>query len=158
MTRTLPRTPTTAPTPPGATPSCPSLAPLRSQNSTQEASMNSNDYVEHPIRQSLTQQGKTWSGRPVFNITVRRTYNRLCGIPHNRFGRRTAETAQRKRWHRAAVRPHNLIADPAFLLVAWDRVRGNKGAKTAGVDGRTAVSIAAWTGVEEFLGGLRASL
>jgi RNA-directed DNA polymerase len=52
----------------------------------------------------------------------------------------------------------NLIADPAFLLVAWDRVRGNKGAKTAGVDGRTAVSIAAWTGVEEFLGGLRASL
>ncbi|MFD4985497.1 hypothetical protein [Streptomyces sp. NPDC058374] len=30
----------------------------------------------------------------------------------------------------------NLIADPAFLLVAWDRVRGNKGARTAGVDGR----------------------
>ena len=26
----------------------------------------------------------------------------------------------------------NLVADPAFLLVAWDRVRGNKGAKTAG--------------------------
>ena len=35
----------------------------------------------------------------------------------------------------------NLVADPAFLLVAWDRVRGNKGARTAGVDGRTAVSI-----------------
>ena len=30
----------------------------------------------------------------------------------------------------------NLVADPAFLLVAWDRVRGNKGARTAGVDGR----------------------
>jgi RNA-directed DNA polymerase len=29
----------------------------------------------------------------------------------------------------------NLVADPAFLLVAWDRVRGNKGASTAGVDG-----------------------
>ena len=29
----------------------------------------------------------------------------------------------------------NLVADPAFLLVAWDRVRGNKGARTAGVDG-----------------------
>ncbi|GCB52728.1 mobile element protein [Streptomyces sp. NL15-2K] len=27
----------------------------------------------------------------------------------------------------------NLVADPAFLLVAWDRVRGNKGARTAGV-------------------------
>jgi RNA-directed DNA polymerase len=29
----------------------------------------------------------------------------------------------------------NLVADPAFLLVAWDRVRSNKGARTAGVDG-----------------------
>ncbi|GHJ50616.1 hypothetical protein Cs7R123_79580 [Catellatospora sp. TT07R-123] len=28
----------------------------------------------------------------------------------------------------------NLVADPAFLLVAWDRVRSNKGARTAGVD------------------------
>lgn len=52
----------------------------------------------------------------------------------------------------------NLVADPAFLLVAWDRVRGNKGAKTAGVDGRTAASIAQRTGVEEFLDGLRASI
>jgi len=52
----------------------------------------------------------------------------------------------------------NLVADPAFLLVAWDRVRGNKGAKTAGVDGRTALSIAAMTGVEGFLDALRASL
>jgi len=48
----------------------------------------------------------------------------------------------------------NLVADPAFLLVGWARVRGNKGAKTAGVDGRTAVSIEA-RGVEEFLGALR---
>jgi RNA-directed DNA polymerase len=52
----------------------------------------------------------------------------------------------------------NLVVDPAFLLVAWDRVRGNKGAKTAGVDGRTAASIAARTGIEEFLDGLRAVL
>ena len=37
----------------------------------------------------------------------------------------------------------NLVADPAFLLVAWDRVSGNKGAATAGVDGRTARSVAA---------------
>src|SRR5215813_12551976 len=36
----------------------------------------------------------------------------------------------------------NLVADPAFLLVAWDRVKGNKGARTAGVDGLTASSIA----------------
>ena len=37
----------------------------------------------------------------------------------------------------------NLVADPAFLLVAWDRVRSNKGARTAGVDGATASAIAA---------------
>lgn len=29
----------------------------------------------------------------------------------------------------------NLVHDPAFLVVAWSRVRGNKGARTAGVDG-----------------------
>jgi len=28
----------------------------------------------------------------------------------------------------------NLVYDPAFLVVAWRRVRGNKGARTAGVD------------------------
>ena len=52
----------------------------------------------------------------------------------------------------------NLVADPAFLLIAWDRVRGNKGAKTAGVDGHTAASIEAGPGVGEFLDALRASL
>ncbi len=52
----------------------------------------------------------------------------------------------------------SLVADPAFLLVAWDRVRGNKGAKTAGVDGATASSVALRTGVGEFLDGLRASI
>ena len=26
---------------------------------------------------------------------------------------------------------YNLVCDPAFLVVAWDRVRGNKGARTA---------------------------
>jgi len=52
----------------------------------------------------------------------------------------------------------NLVTDPAFLLVAWYRVRGNKGARTAGVDGRTALSIEAGQGVEEFLDELRTSL
>ena len=28
----------------------------------------------------------------------------------------------------------NLVYDPAFLLVAWERVAGNNGARTAGVD------------------------
>jgi RNA-directed DNA polymerase len=37
----------------------------------------------------------------------------------------------------------NLVCDPAFLLVAWDRVRSNKGARSAGVDGFTAAAIEA---------------
>ena len=78
-------------------------------------------------------------------------------------GRRVLEIqAKLHRWavddpHRRFGDLFNLVADPAFLLVAWDRVRGNKGAKTAGVDGHTAVSIQA-RGVEEFLGALRDSL
>jgi RNA-directed DNA polymerase len=52
----------------------------------------------------------------------------------------------------------NLVADPGFLLVAWDRVRGNKGAATAGVGGQTAASIAAWKGVEVLLDELRCQL
>jgi RNA-directed DNA polymerase len=52
----------------------------------------------------------------------------------------------------------NLVADPGFLLVAWDRVRGNRGARTAGVDGRTAPSIAMWVGAGEFLGALRSQI
>jgi RNA-directed DNA polymerase len=29
----------------------------------------------------------------------------------------------------------NLVVDPAFLMIAWDRVRGNRGARSAGIDG-----------------------
>jgi RNA-directed DNA polymerase len=50
----------------------------------------------------------------------------------------------------------NLVVDPAFLLVAWYRVRENKGARTAGVDGTTAYAIeASASGVEGFLARLR---
>jgi len=35
----------------------------------------------------------------------------------------------------------NLVTDPSFLLMAWERVEGNKGARSAGVDGRTAASF-----------------
>jgi hypothetical protein len=52
----------------------------------------------------------------------------------------------------------NLVADPAFLVGAWDRVRGNKGSRTAGVDGKTARYIEAEQGVEVFLGQLRQQL
>ncbi|WP_406110238.1 group II intron reverse transcriptase/maturase [Kitasatospora purpeofusca] len=52
----------------------------------------------------------------------------------------------------------NLVADPAFLLVAWARVRGNKGARTAGIDGRTAHAVEAGPGVEVFLDRLRSQI
>jgi RNA-directed DNA polymerase len=50
----------------------------------------------------------------------------------------------------------NLIYDPAFLVVAWDRVRTNKGARSAGVDGIAPRSIPAGGGL--FLDGLRDDL
>lgn len=49
----------------------------------------------------------------------------------------------------------NLVYDPAFLVVAWSRVRGNKGGRTAGVDGIAPRSIKS---AEEYLDGLRAHL
>src|SRR5258705_5210398 len=71
--------------------------------------------------------------------------------------------AKLHRW--AADDPHrrfddlfNLVADPGFLLVAWDRVRSNKGARTAGVDGQTARYVEAVQGVEVFLDQLRAEV
>ena len=51
---------------------------------------------------------------------------------------------------------YNLVCDPAFLVVAWNRVRSNKGSRTAGVDGVTPRSIAPVA--EEFLKGLRGNL
>ena len=51
---------------------------------------------------------------------------------------------------------HNLVYDPAFLVVAWSRVRGNKGGRTAGVDGIVPRSIG--TDAGELLGELRENL
>lgn len=52
----------------------------------------------------------------------------------------------------------NLVYDPSFLAVAWARVRGNTGARSAGVDGNTASAIEAEQGVDAFLESLRADL
>lgn len=51
---------------------------------------------------------------------------------------------------------YNLVADPAFLVVAWERVRGNRGARSAGVDGIAPRSIV--FGAAELLAGLRDDL
>ena len=44
----------------------------------------------------------------------------------------------------------NLVCDPAFLLVGWRRVRGNKGARSAGVDGQTAYHVERERGEDAF--------
>jgi RNA-directed DNA polymerase len=67
------------------------------------------------------------------------------------------------RWARAdAARRfddlYNLVADPAFLAVAWHRVRGNTGARSSGVDGQTVRDIERRRGAEAFLDDLRGQL
>ncbi len=51
---------------------------------------------------------------------------------------------------------YNLVYDPAFLVVAWCRVRGNRGARTAGVDGVAPRSVGC--AAEKLLLGLRDDL
>jgi RNA-directed DNA polymerase len=53
---------------------------------------------------------------------------------------------------------HNLVCDPATLRLAWQRVRGNRGSRSAGVDGQTAFHVEQVLGVERFLDGLREQL
>ena len=52
----------------------------------------------------------------------------------------------------------NLIIDPVVLVTAWQRVRSNRGARTAGVDGMTAHYVEGVRGVEDFLTDLREQL
>jgi len=51
---------------------------------------------------------------------------------------------------------YNLVYDPAFLVVAWSRVRDNKGGRSAGVDGVVPRSIVFSAG--EFLAELQGNL
>ena len=53
---------------------------------------------------------------------------------------------------------YNLIYDPAVLVLAWRRVRSNRGARSAGVDGATAHYISAVKGEQVFLSALRDEL
>ncbi|CAO5174238.1 RNA-directed DNA polymerase [Frankia sp. AiPs1] len=53
---------------------------------------------------------------------------------------------------------YNLVHHPDFLTVAWERVRGNKGARTAGVDRVTPASIADDADVVVFLANAREQL
>ncbi|GAC1605108.1 MAG: group II intron reverse transcriptase/maturase [Acidimicrobiales bacterium] len=53
---------------------------------------------------------------------------------------------------------YNLVYDPAVLVHAWHRVKGNRGARSVGVDGRSAASIALTEGQDQFLSDLQAEL
>ena len=53
---------------------------------------------------------------------------------------------------------YNLVCDPAFLLIAWERVAGNSGARTAGVDRYTVRDVTDKVGVTVFLEDLRHQL
>lgn len=52
----------------------------------------------------------------------------------------------------------NLVCDSATLMVAWQRVRRNRGSRSAGVDGQTAYHVEQVLGVERFLSELRQEL
>jgi RNA-directed DNA polymerase len=52
----------------------------------------------------------------------------------------------------------NLVYEPAFLLVAWERVAANAGSKTPGIDRATVVWIETRIGVEVFLRDIRNQL
>ena len=72
---------------------------------------------------------------------------------------------QTKLHHWAAADPgrrfddlFNFVCDSATLLVAFDRVAGNTGAKTPGVDGMTVATMEDTVGVAGFLIDLRAQL
>ncbi|MFB7601192.1 group II intron reverse transcriptase/maturase [Streptomyces sp. NPDC056160] len=53
---------------------------------------------------------------------------------------------------------YNLVCDPGFLIDAWNRVAGNAGAKTAGIDGLTVAAIESGPGVQPFLMEIRDEL
>ena len=53
---------------------------------------------------------------------------------------------------------YNLVYDPAFLTVAWHRVKANTGARSSGVDGQTVRDIERRRGTGAFLDDLRGQL
>ena len=52
----------------------------------------------------------------------------------------------------------NFVYDPATLMMAFDRVAGNRGARTPGVDGLSVADIEEYVGVPGFLDDLGAAV
>ncbi|MFE6904788.1 group II intron reverse transcriptase/maturase [Streptomyces sp. NPDC057717] len=88
------------------------------------------------------------------------------GAPEAPMGSRQRVSGMQAKLHRWAAADDgrrfddlfNLVHDPATLLVAFERVAGNKGAKTPGVDGLTAVNVECDIGTQGFLEDLRRML
>lgn len=77
-----------------------------------------------------------------YAFTVKRNQMNLYDSGRLVPGRATGTEIQTKlrRWandhpHRRFDDLYNLVCNPAFLATAWERVAGNKGARSAGVDG-----------------------
>jgi len=86
-----------------------------------------------------------------------------AGVPVGPRRRVSEMQAKLHRW--AAADPgrrfddlFNFVHDPATLIVAFDRVAGNTGSRTAGVDGLTVAHVEKQVGVPGFLDDLRAHL
>jgi RNA-directed DNA polymerase len=79
-----------------------------------------------------------WPDPDSAHVTVRRMQTKLHRWAVNDSGRRFGDL-------------FNLVYDPAFLVVAWERLSTNKGAKTAGIDKVTAAQIVTRIGVGAFL-------
>jgi RNA-directed DNA polymerase len=81
-------------------------------------------------------------------------------------GPRTRVSEMQAKLHRWAVADpgrrfddlFNFVYDPATLIMAFDRVAGNQGARTPGVDGLSVADVEEMVGVAGFLDDLRAAL
>lgn len=78
-------------------------------------------------------------------ITVRRMQTKLHRWATEQSGRRFGDL-------------FNLVADPAFLVCAWERVTTNRGARTPGIDKVSVGLVETWVGTEAFLGQIRDAL
>ena len=86
-----------------------------------------------------------WPSEARAYLAVRRMQTKLHGWAATDRGRRFDDL-------------YNLVCDPAFLTIAWERVAQNKGARTPGVDRATVAWITSGIGVEAFLRDLRDQL
>jgi RNA-directed DNA polymerase len=86
-----------------------------------------------------------WPDAESAAITVRRMQTKLHRWATEQPGRRFGDL-------------FNLVADPAFLVCAWERVTTNQGARTPGIDKVSVGLVETWVGTEAFLSQIRDAL